>query len=126
MERFFYLPEPHRPENNLTQPFYLGWTMIITKAADGPTVTLSLAGRLDTVTSVDLSKEIDALLAQDAVNLTLDFKDLDYISSAGLRVLIQAQKQVDGLGRVFEITSATENVKKIFEMTGLATLLNMK
>jgi len=100
--------------------------MIITKTVDGPTVTLSLAGRLDTVTSNDLSREIDGLLAQGAVDLILDFKQLDYISSAGLRILIQAHKQVDGLGRTFAITSAAENVKKIFEMTGLATLLNLK
>ena len=61
--------------------------MKITKNTSGNTTTLALQGRLDTVTSTQLANELSAIFEGEAVNLVFDFAALDYISSAGLRVL---------------------------------------
>ena len=71
--------------------------MTITKTQNGTNLTLSLEGRLDTVTAPELEAEIEAL--PDGVeSLTLDLKTLEYISSAGLRVLLRAQKAMSAKG----------------------------
>ncbi len=100
--------------------------MTIKKTLDGKDVTLSLAGRLDTVTSNDLTNEIDKIFSEGVYNLILDFKELDYISSAGLRVVFMAQKKVTSLGTKLEITGSNENIKEVFNITGFASIINIR
>ncbi len=100
--------------------------MTIKKTLDDKDVTLSLAGRLDTVTSNNLANEIDKIFSEGAYNLILDFKELDYISSAGLRVVFVAQKKVNSLGTKLEITGSNENIKEVFNITGFASIINIK
>ena len=98
--------------------------MTVTKNENGNSVTLCVEGRLDTMTSPDLEKEILALA--DSVNdLTIDFIKLDYISSAGLRVLLSAHKSFAKKGGM-TITNVNETVLDIFEVTGFKDILTIK
>ena len=85
---------------------------------------IALEGRLDTTTAPELEKAIND--EGDALkNLVLDFKGVDYISSAGLRVLLSAQKKMNAQGSM-ELTGVSEAVMDIFEMTGFADILVIK
>ena len=85
---------------------------------------LKIEGRLDTTTAPELEKAINN--EGDALkNLVLDFKGVDYISSAGLRVLLTAQKKMNIQGSM-ELVNVSEAVMDIFEMTGFADILVIK
>ncbi len=86
--------------------------------------TIVIAGRLDTTTSPDLSKTFNEDIS-DNENLVLDFKELEYISSAGLRALLSAQKKMQKLGTM-KVTNVCEDVMEVFEMTGFSDILTIK
>ena len=83
--------------------------------------TVKLAGRLDTTTAPALDKTIDEDIT-GTKNLVLDVKELEYISSAGLRVLLGAQKKMQKIGSM-KVTNVCEEVMEVFEMTGFADIL---
>ena len=85
---------------------------------------IKLAGRLDTTTAPSLDKTIQGDIG-DVKNLILDFKELEYISSAGLRVLLGAQKKLQKVGSM-KVTNVREEVMEIFEMTGFADILTIE
>ena len=90
---------------------------------NGVTV-FKIEGRLDTTTAPELEKAING--EGDALkNLVLDFTGVDYISSAGLRVLLSAQKKMNAQGSM-ELVGVSEAVMDIFEMTGFAEILVIK
>ena len=97
--------------------------MNINKTQNEGIVTLNVEGRLDTVTAPELDKEIGTLA--DAKELILDFSKLEYISSAGLRVLLSAHKSFAGKGGM-TVTNVNEIVADIFEVTGFNDILNIK
>ncbi|KAF1086207.1 putative anti-sigma factor antagonist BtrV [Sporotomaculum syntrophicum] len=99
--------------------------MKITKNAQGNTTTLALQGRLDTVTSTQLANELSAIFEEGAVNLVFDFTALEYISSAGLRVILTAQKKINAQGTKMEIVGANESVKEIFDITGFSGIMKI-
>ena len=82
---------------------------------------IELAGRLDTTTAPVLDKTISDDI-KDTKSLILDFKSLEYISSAGLRVLLTAQKKMQKIGYM-KVTNVCEEVMEVFEMTGFADIL---
>ena len=82
---------------------------------------IEVVGRLDTITAPSLDKTITEDLG-DTKNLVLNFKGLEYISSAGLRVLLAAQKKMAKLGSM-KLTNVREEVMEVFEMTGFADIL---
>ena len=82
---------------------------------------LQIAGRLDTITAPTLDKTIHEEIG-DTRNLILDLKSLEYISSAGLRVLLGAQKKMQKLGSM-KVVNVCEEVMEVFEMTGFADIL---
>ena len=97
--------------------------MTVEKKMDGNTLTLSLSGRLDTTTAPDLEKVIISELP-DIQKLVLDLADLEYISSAGLRVLLMAQKSMsrkDGM----DVLHPNELIMEIFDVTGFTDILNI-
>ena len=97
--------------------------MTISKQQNGSALTLALEGRLDTTTSPELEKELKA--SQDgADSLVLDFSKLDYISSAGLRVLLSAHKQMSAKGGM-KVTNVNEIVREVFDVTGFADILTV-
>ena len=85
---------------------------------------IELVGRLDTTTAPDLDKTIGEDIA-DTKNLVLNFKKLDYISSAGLRVLLSAQKKMQKIGTM-KLVNVCESVMEVFEMTGFADILTIE
>ena len=92
--------------------------MIEIKRTDKAT-TVEITGRLDTTTAPALDKSINEDIG-DAKNIVFDFKGLEYISSAGLRVLLAAQKKMPG---VMKLTNVCDLVMEVFEMTGFADIL---
>ncbi|MBQ8094905.1 MAG: STAS domain-containing protein [Clostridia bacterium] len=97
--------------------------MTINKTQNGADVTLNLEGRLDTTTSPELEAELKTVL-EAAQTLTMDFSKLDYISSAGLRVLLAAHKVMSRKGGM-KVTNVNEIVQEVFEVTGFADILNI-
>lgn len=86
--------------------------------------TLALAGRLDTLTAPELEAEISAMFPT-VQTLTLDMEKLDYISSAGLRVILKTQKalaQKAGL----KLINVSDNVREVFEITGFSDFLTIE
>ena len=96
----------------------------INKAIENGTAAFSLEGRLDTVSAPELEAELkDAL---DGVSeLTLDLEKLEYISSAGLRVLLAAQKEMNKRGTM-KVTHVGETIMEIFEVTGFSDILTIE
>ena len=98
--------------------------MTITKNRNGSALNIALEGRLDTTTAPDLERELKAEL--DGVQeLTLDFARLDYISSAGLRVLLTAHKAMSAKGGM-KVTNVNEIVGEVFEVTGFSDILTIE
>lgn len=97
--------------------------MTITKQLNGDSLTLAIEGRLDTLTAPALEAEINQSL--EGVNsLVLDFSKLDYVSSAGLRVLLSTHKKMQAKGGM-KIVHINEIVREVFEVTGFANILNI-
>ena len=96
--------------------------MTIDKKFSGGKLTLKVTGRLDTNTS----PELDEQLKLDGVTeVVFDFSELEYISSAGLRVLMAEHKAMMAVGGEVIIASANEMVKSILDMTGLSSVFKM-
>jgi len=96
----------------------------INKTVKDSTLYYALEGRLDTITSPELEEELKASL-ENAQALVLDFEKLDYISSAGLRVLLSAQKTMAKRGEM-KLTHVNETVMEIFEVTGFSDILTIE
>ena len=97
--------------------------MTITKKQNEAALELALNGRLDTTTAPELEKELASAL-KGVSELTLDFSGLDYISSAGLRVLLSAQKTMNKQGSM-KIKNVNEIIMEIFEVTGFSDILTI-
>lgn len=98
--------------------------MTITGKQNGSALEIALEGRLDTTTSPELEKELKTAL-NGVTELTLDFEKLDYISSAGLRVLLGAQKQMNKQGSM-KIVHVGEIIMEVFEVTGFTDILTIE
>ena len=96
----------------------------IEKTMEDGNAAFALEGRLDTVTAPELEQALKEVL-DDAGELTLDFGKLDYISSAGLRVLLSAQKQMRQKGSM-KLTHGSETIMEIFEVTGFSEILTIE
>ena len=98
--------------------------MTITKNLEGTKLTIALEGRLDTTTSPQLEAEMHPAI-DDATELTIDLEKLAYISSAGLRVLLSAQKIMNKQGKM-TIKNVCPEIMDIFDVTGLVDILNIE
>ena len=98
--------------------------MTIEKNLDGAALTLTLGGRLDTTTAPQLEAELKASL-ESVEHLVLDFTALDYLSSAGLRVLLAAQKQMNKQGDMV-VRHVNETIAEIFDVTGFCDILTIE
>ncbi|MDD6489050.1 MAG: STAS domain-containing protein [Clostridia bacterium] len=87
---------------------------------------VSLSGRLDTITSSQLEDEIKSFNLEDFETVTLNMRELEYISSAGLRVVLKIHKKVSKLGHKLVLENVSNMVMEIFKMTGMADFLNIK
>jgi anti-sigma B factor antagonist len=86
---------------------------------------VELKGRLDTSTSPMLDNKLKEEEIKEKI-VVLDFKDLEYISSAGLRVLLALKKQLEANGKSLEIHNINNVVREVFEVTGFKNILNIK
>ena len=98
--------------------------MDITKTIDDTAMTIALSGRLDTTTAPELEEAINADIA-GKTRLDLDFAGLDYLSSAGLRVLLAAQKTMNVQGEMV-LHNVNELVNEVFEVTGFIDILTIE
>ena len=99
--------------------------MTINKTTNGTAMTIAVEGRLETTTAPELEavikSEIDGI-----TELTFDLSSLEYISSAGLRVLLSAQKTANKQGCSMKVIGANEIVKEVFEITGFSDILTIE
>lgn len=97
--------------------------MEIKKKYNDDKLTIFVSGRLDSNTAPDLEEEINASI-QDVKDVLIDFNDLEYISSAGLRVLLATQKIMNKQGSL-AVTGLNETVQEIFDVTGFSDILTI-
>ena len=98
--------------------------MTIEKNINGTELTIALTGRLDTTTAPQLENELKASLS-GVEALVLDFAALDYLSSAGLRVLLGAQKTMNKQGSMV-VRNVNETIAEIFDVTGFSDILTIE
>lgn len=98
--------------------------MRINKTEDGSEMQINLEGRLDTITAPQLEAEFKSNIGGVA-ELIIDLADLTYISSAGLRVLLSAQKVMNKQGNMI-IRNVNQDIMDIFEVTGFSDILNIE
>jgi anti-sigma B factor antagonist/stage II sporulation protein AA (anti-sigma F factor antagonist) len=98
--------------------------MHITKTQTGEKITFTLSGRADTVSSPEFQEKLIPAFGE-AKEITVDFTELAYISSAGLRVLLMGQKTAKAKGASMTITGVSEEIMKVLEMTGLLGVLTV-
>ncbi len=98
--------------------------MTITKVNEGDKLTLKMEGRLDTTTTPQLEEELKTAL-NGIKTLVFDFAQLEYLSSAGLRVLLATQKQMNQQGSM-TITNVNATIMEVFEVTGFVDILTIQ
>ena len=96
----------------------------IDKTVDNGKTKVALEGRLDTVTAPELEAALKEVLPT-ATELTMDFEKLEYISSAGLRVLLSAQKTMNTKGSM-KVKNVNDTIMEIFEVTGFSDILTIE
>ena len=97
--------------------------MTISKSSNERALTLAIAGRLDANSAPTLEEELNGSL-EGVADLTFDFQGLDYISSAGLRLLLSAQKRMVKQGKM-RLVNVCEAVMDVFDMTGFTDILTI-
>ncbi len=98
--------------------------MTINKTKEDNKLVMALEGRLDTVTAPELEKEVRENV-EGVTDLVFDLKDLDYVSSAGLRVLLVAQKIMNDQGAM-KLVNVSSVINEIFEVTGFSDILTIE
>lgn len=100
--------------------------MTVTTNLEGEKLTVALRGRLDTLTSRDLETELESLLANPDIKvLVIDMKELEYISSAGLRVMLDAARTMEDKGEMI-VTNLCSEVMDVFNITGFSEVFTIR
>ena len=98
--------------------------MTIEKNLNAENLTLKVSGRLDTQTAPELEKELDSSLA-GVTELVIDMTELEYVSSAGLRVILKAQKAMNTQGSM-KLTGVNDSIMEVFDITGFLDILTIE
>ncbi|WP_026396081.1 STAS domain-containing protein [Acetobacterium malicum] len=93
---------------------------------DGEIFVVELEGRMDTNTSPEFQKEMEAYYSKEGFNMILDFDRLDFVSSAGLRVLLLIQKKSKALNGSLVIKNVKPEIQEVFDMTGFSDILTIE
>ena len=99
--------------------------MEITTRTQQDVTLVAFAGSLDSNTSPEAQQALDRILAGGGGKLVVDFTALDYISSAGLRVLLGAAKRLRGAGGALRLFGLNETVREVFQISGFSTILTV-
>ena len=99
--------------------------MEITEYKKKNSIVLELKGRLDTVTSIDLEKRIQEVMERPERQLVLDFSQLSYISSSGLRVLLMAAKRLKAVDGKMALVSLNDQNQAVFEIAGFSSVFTV-
>jgi anti-sigma B factor antagonist len=99
--------------------------MNISKTQEGKKLTLALEGRLDAKTAGELKKELEFAFENNTNELILDFNKLDYVSSAGLRVLLAGFKIAMAKNASFALTGVSSDIKEVLDITGFSDMLTI-
>ncbi len=99
---------------------------MIHKTQNDGDVTLALSGRLDSVTQSELKQELEKVFEMKITSLTLELSELEYLSSAGLRVFLFARKKVSEMGGKMKLVGANESINEILQITGYADITVMR
>ena len=97
----------------------------IEKSREGDTVTVRIKGRLDIKNSPELTKELEGL-NNDYQTLVIDFSELDYLTSAGLRVLLQAEQDAEDNDKQMIVRNVSQDIMNIFIQTSFADVLTIE
>ena len=98
--------------------------MTIEKKINGEALTLIVSGRLDTQTAPELEAKLDSVLT-GLKELTFDMTNLEYVSSAGLRVILKAQKAMNAQGSM-KLTGVNDSIMEVFDITGFLDILTIE
>ena len=98
--------------------------MTIEKKINNDAATLIVSGRLDTQTAPELENELDSVLS-GLKELTFDMTNLEYVSSAGLRVILKAQKAMNAQGSM-KLTGVNDSIMEVFDITGFLDILTIE
>ena len=98
--------------------------MTIEKKINGEALPLIVSGRLDTQTAPELENELDSILS-GLKELTFDMTNLEYVSSAGLRVILKAQKAMNAQGAM-KLTGVNDSIMEVFDITGFLDILTIE
>ena len=99
--------------------------MHITTRTQQGVIVVAVAGKLDSNTSPEAQRALEAILADGGLKVVVDFTALDYISSAGLRVLLGAAKRLTGTGKALRLFGLNDTVREVFQISGFSTILNV-
>jgi len=99
--------------------------MEINKTFENGELIVALKGRLDTITAPELESSLNGQISQ-AKRVVFDFKELEYLSSAGLRIILSSQKEVTANKAEMVIKHVNETIMDVFEMTGFSSILNIE
>lgn len=100
--------------------------MEIKNERDGSKMTVSVMGRLDTISASVMQSKLDELLDDSIKEFVLDMAECDYVASSGLRVILGAQKTMNSLGGTMVVRNVIGDVMEVFEMTGFADILSFE
>lgn len=98
--------------------------MEIIKKSEGNNLSIEVQGRLDTITAPELEQELNASL-NGVEKIVFDFGKLEYISSAGLRVMLSTQKKMMKQGEM-KIVNVNDEVKEVFDITGFSSIISIE
>lgn len=98
--------------------------MTIEKNIENEKITLTVSGRLDTTTAPELETVLDEVL-ENAKDLVFNLENLEYISSAGLRVILKAQKTMNTKGSM-KLTGVNDSIMEVFDITGFLDILTIE
>ena len=99
--------------------------MDIVKNMEGEILTVKLIGRLDTNASMEFEQEVEKSINSNSKNMILDFSELEYICSSGLRVIIQSAKKLKALQQELVLCSMEDYIQEVFEISGFDTFLKI-
>lgn len=97
--------------------------MDITAKNEDKAIVVSVSGRMDAVTASDFEKALTEYLDQGNTALVIDFSDLDYISSAGLRSILATAKKMKGMNGTLSLANLKEVVKEVFDISGFSAII---